>query len=106
MSPPESPATRRQAAPPRPGFFWRLAAAVPVNYAYTSIVSVFLARHLPMAPAQASLTASMFSFLVFATVALTAFSVRSVLRLWAFLLSSGSVLALMAWISILEGGTV
>ena len=94
------------AAHPKPQrrLFWRLMAAVPLNYAYTSTVTVFAARQLPMDPAQASVAANMMSFLVFAVLALVAFSVHSIARLWIFLLASGAMMALMAWTSILAEG--
>ncbi|MEM9594275.1 MAG: hypothetical protein AAGD06_08430 [Acidobacteriota bacterium] len=90
--------------PSRRGTLWRILAAVPLNYVYTSVATAFAARHLPVDPAQASLTATLGSFLLFTAVVIVAFSVRSILRLWIFLVATGAAMGLMVWTSILLEG--
>ncbi|MEM1177478.1 MAG: hypothetical protein AAGM22_03980 [Acidobacteriota bacterium] len=59
-----------------------------------------------MDPGQASAAANLLSFLLFAVLALVAFSVQSVGRLWLILLASGTLMALVVWTSILSEGRV
>ncbi|MFT3965790.1 MAG: hypothetical protein QM690_07915 [Sphingobium sp.] len=48
----------------------RVLAAVPLNYALTTTIVACLARFLPMDPAQASIAATLASFMIFACVGL------------------------------------
>ena len=82
----------------------RVAAAVPANYALTSLATACLARLLPMPTAEATVAATLFSFALFAVIALTAFGVRSVLALWLWMLGSAMVLGVTLWLSIMAGG--
>ena len=82
----------------------RAIAAVPLNYAVTSTLTMLLARLLPGGPQQASIGATLLSFLVFAGLAMTAFAVRSVSRLWMGLIATGVVAGLADWCFIMWGG--
>jgi len=82
----------------------RAIAAVPLNYAVTSTLTMLLARLLPGGPQQASIGATLLSFLVFAGLAMTAFAVRSVSRLWMGLIATGVVAGLADWCFIMLGG--
>lgn len=82
----------------------RAIAAVPLNYAATSALTMLLARLLPGGPQQASIGATLLSFLIFAGFAMTAFAVRSVSRLWMGLIATGVVAGLADWCFIIWGG--
>lgn len=82
----------------------RALAAVPLNYAVTSALTMLLARLLPGGAQQASVGATLLSFLIFAGVAMTAFAVRSVGRLWAGLIATGMAAGLADWCFIAWGG--
>jgi hypothetical protein len=85
----------------------RLAAAIPANYLLTSLATALLARllwrGLGVEPANASVAAMLASFALFAVLALTAFGVRSVTRLWCWMLGAGLVLGLGLWLSLASG---
>lgn len=82
----------------------RVAAAGPANYALTSILTACIARLLPMQPAEASIAATLFSFVLFAGIALVAFAVRSITGLWLCMLASGTAGAGALWLSLTVGG--
>lgn len=82
----------------------RALAAVPLNYAVTSALTMLVARLLPGGAQQASIGATIFSFAIFAGLAMTAFAVRSTARLWAGLIATGAVAALADWLLIVLGG--
>lgn len=82
----------------------RVLAAVPLNYAVTSALTMLLARLLPGSAQQASVGATLLSFVIFAGLAMTAFAVRSVSRLWVGLIAAGVVAGLADWCLISWGG--
>jgi hypothetical protein len=82
----------------------RTIAAVPLNYAVTTALTMLVARLLPGGPQQASLGATMLSFAIFAAIAMTTFAVRSVLKLWAVLIGVGLVAGALDWLLIMWGG--
>lgn len=86
----------------------RLAAAIPANYLLTSLATAALARllwrGLGVDPANASVTAMLASFALFAVLALTAFGVRSIARLWLWMVGAGVVLGVGLWFSLASGG--
>ena len=82
----------------------RTIAAVPVNYALTCIVTALLARHLPMRPADASITATLLSYLIFAVLAMMIFSAASARRMWLWLGGATGGLGLLLWLSLHLGG--
>lgn len=82
----------------------RAIAAVPLNYGVTSALTMLLARLLPGGPQQASIGATLLSFLIFAGLAMTAFAVRSVSRLWMGLIATGVAAGLADWCFIIWGG--
>ena len=82
----------------------RTLAAVPLNYAVTSALTVLIARLLPGGGAQASIGATMLSFAIFAGIAMTAFAVRSALRLWIGLIAAGLAAAAADWLLNAIGG--
>ena len=82
----------------------RTLAAVPLNYGVTTALTMLFARLLPGGPLQASVGATLLSFAIFAALALTAFAVRSVLKLWLVLIAAGSLLVAADWLLILGSG--
>lgn len=82
----------------------RTLAAIPANYVLTSLGIACLARLLPMRPEEASVAATLLSFALFAMLALTAFAVRSVARLWLAMAGAGLLLGGGLWLSIAMGG--
>ncbi|QCB54613.1 hypothetical protein E5675_09295 [Sphingopyxis sp. PAMC25046] len=82
----------------------RVVAAVPLNYAVTSALTMLVARLLPGDAAQASIGATTLSFAIFASLAMTAFTVRSVAKLWFGLVATGLVAGAADWALIAVGG--
>ncbi|HWV60114.1 MAG TPA: hypothetical protein VN034_05645 [Sphingopyxis sp.] len=82
----------------------RALAAVPLNYAVTTALTMLIARLLPGGGAQASIAATMLSFVIFAGLAMTAFAVRSVAKLWIGLVAAGLVAGAADWLLIAMGG--
>jgi len=82
----------------------RALAAVPLNYAVTSALTMMLARLLPGSPQQATIGATLLSFVLFAAIAMVAFAVRSVSRLWVGLIATGVAAGLADWCLIAWGG--
>ncbi|MGE4431979.1 MAG: hypothetical protein AB7E05_14695 [Sphingobium sp.] len=84
----------------------RTVAAVPVNYALTCIITALLARHLPMSPSEASVTATLLSYLIFAVLAMMIFAAGSARRMWLWLGGATGVLGLLLALSIHLGGRI
>jgi len=82
----------------------RVLAAIPANYALTSLATAWIARMLPMPPAEASAAATLLSFVLFAVIALTAFAAQSVMRLWLWMVGTGAFLGACLWLSLVSGG--
>lgn len=82
----------------------RTLAAVPLNYAVTSALTMLLARLLPGGAQQASVGATLVSFLIFAGIAMIAFAARSVSRLWIGLIAAGAAAGLADWCFMAWGG--
>lgn len=82
----------------------RVLAAVPLNYAVTSALTMLVARLLPGGAQQASIGATLLSFVIFASLAMTAFAVRSVTKLWAAMITAGLAAGLADWCLIAWGG--
>lgn len=82
----------------------RTLAAVVGGYAATALITALLARHLPMARAEATMTATLASFGIYAAVLMTAFAVR---RTATALVGLGATVALLGaalWLSFQLGG--
>lgn len=82
----------------------RALAAVPLNYAVTTTLVVLIARTLPARANEASMAAMVLSFAIFAVLAMTAFAMRSVVKLWLFFLGAGILAGLADWLSIAWDG--
>ena len=86
----------------------RILAAIPANYLFTSLITACLARllahGLTVNPAEASVAATLLSFAIFATVAIFAFGLRSIARLWLWLAAGSAVGGGLLWLSLDMGG--
>jgi hypothetical protein len=82
----------------------RTVAAVGGGYVLTAIITGLGARHLPLAPAQAVLVATVLSFAVYAVVIVWAFSAKSTLKVWLWLGGACAALGALLWLSIDAGG--
>ena len=82
----------------------RTLAAVPLNYAVTAALTMLIARLLPGGAAQASIGATLLSFVIFAGIAMAAFAVRSTLKLWLGLVAVGLLAGGFDWLLISIGG--
>ena len=82
----------------------RIVAAVPVGYGVASLWAMALARILPMAPSEASVTGALVALALCAFAAMYAYGARSGWRaLWVLLLLGG-VAGGIAWLSITTSG--
>lgn len=91
------PRLRRAAARPWVRIVLRLIAALPGAYAFTAALVALLAAALPLlglARSEAVVSAAMLGFVLYLLLLLWAFSVRSLVRLWA-VLAGGTALALV-----------
>lgn len=61
---------------------WRTLAAVAGGYALSAAACVALSVALPMARAEAVVTATLLSFVIYTVAVLWAFATRSVTRAW------------------------
>ncbi|MGC1173742.1 hypothetical protein [Polaromonas sp.] len=89
------PRLRRATARPWVRIVLRLIAALPGAYAFTAALVALLAAALPLlglARSEAVVSAAMLGFVLYLLVLLWAFSVRSLVRLWAAL-AGGTALA-------------
>ena len=69
----------------------RILAAVPLGYAVASLWAMAIARLLPGGRAEATVAASLMSFVICATAAMYAFAARSGARAFAVLVALGAV---------------
>jgi len=82
----------------------RAIAAIIGGYVVTALAVACLARLLPMRAAEASIAATLASFAIYASIIVTVFPARSMLRVW---ISLGLALLLLGaglYLSILTGG--
>lgn len=76
----------------------RAIAAIGGGYVLSAAVIALLAALLPMARAEAVVTVTLLSFLIYASVVLWVFSVRSVVRVWVWMLIVMTLLAVALWL--------
>lgn len=82
----------------------RILAAVPIGYAVASLWAMALARLLPMARSEATITATLVAFALCAFAAMWAFAARTGWKALWTLAVIGAVPATIAWVSIaIEG---
>jgi len=76
----------------------RVVAAIGGGYLLASLMSIVVARVVPLPHASAVMTGMLFSFLFFACAALWVFAARSARVAWLGLVVPAFVLALVAWL--------
>lgn len=84
----------------------RAFAAIVGGYVVTALAIGLAARHLPMAPAEATIASTLASFVLYAVILLAAFSVRGTRRVWVWTGATIAVLGAGLWLSIHLGGRV
>ena len=82
----------------RLGVAARAVAAIGGGYGVSALCATVLALWLPGGRAEAALTATMASFVVFVCAVMWVFAARTALRAWIGLALPAAVLALMAWL--------
>lgn len=76
----------------------RALAAIVGGYALTALAIAALAIFLPLSRADASLTATMSSFLIYACVVIWVFATRTAWRAWAGIIALMAVLGALVWL--------
>lgn len=86
----------------------RLLASIPANYVLSSLAAACIARLLAhgfsVPAAEASMAGTLLSFAIFATLALVAFGMQSIARVWLWMLASAAFMGALLWYSLLVGG--
>ena len=70
----------------------RVLAAVIGGYLLTALAIATLAAYLPLAPVEASLMATMLSFVIYAGVVLWVFATQSIWRVWLSMAAAMAIL--------------
>jgi hypothetical protein len=70
----------------------RAIAAILGGYVLTALATFALAAFLPLSPSEASLTATLLSFLIYACVVIWVFATRTAWRAWAGIIAPSLVL--------------
>jgi hypothetical protein len=76
----------------------RTLAAVAGGYALSAVSTTLLATLLPQSKAEAVITATLLSFIVFCCAVLWVFAARNAWRAWAGLLAPSAVCGLGLWL--------
>lgn len=76
----------------------RALAAIVGGYALTALATFALALFLPLSKAEASMTATLLSFLIYTCAVLWVFATRTALRAWAGIILPMVVLGGLVWL--------
>ena len=76
----------------------RAIAAILGGYALTALATFALAAFLPLSRAEASMTATLASFLIYTCVVIWVFATRTAWRAWAGIIVSMVVLGALVWL--------
>lgn len=76
----------------------RAVAAILGGYALTALATIALAVFLPLSQAEASMTATLLSFVIYTCVVIWVFATRSAVRAWAGILVPIVVLGALVWL--------
>jgi hypothetical protein len=76
----------------------RALAAIVGGYALTALAITALAIFLPLSRAEASLTATLLSFLIYTCVVIWVFATRSATRAWIGVIAPMAVLGALVWL--------
>jgi hypothetical protein len=75
----------------------RILAAAIGGYMLTALAIATLAVYLPLEPAEASLTATMLSFAIYAGIVLWVFATHSAWRVWLCMAAAMAILKVLFW---------
>lgn len=76
----------------------RALAAILGGYVLTALMTMAIAVYLPTTRAEASLTATMLSFLIYGCVVLWVFATRTAVRAWLGIVIPSVVLGVLVWL--------
>lgn len=76
----------------------RALAAVVGGYALTALAVTALAIFLPLSRAEASMTATLLSFVIYTCVVIWVFATRTAWRAWAGIVAPAVVLGALVWL--------
>ncbi|MFC4311148.1 DUF3649 domain-containing protein [Steroidobacter flavus] len=76
----------------------RALAAIVGGYALTALAITALAIFLPLSRAEASMTATLLSFLIYTCVVIWVFATRSATRAWIGIIAPMIVLGALVWL--------
>lgn len=76
----------------------RATAAILGGYALTALATFALAVFLPLSRAEASMTATLSSFLIYTCVAIWVFATRTAWRAWAGIIALMLALGALVWL--------
>lgn len=76
----------------------RALAAIVGGYALTALAITALAIFLPLSRAEASLTATLLSFLIYTCIVIWVFATRSATRAWIGIVAPMVVLGALVWL--------
>lgn len=76
----------------------RALAAIIGGYALTALATTALAIFLPLSRSEASMTATLLSFVIYTCVVLWVFATRSATRAWLGIVAPGVALGVLVWL--------
>lgn len=76
----------------------RALAAIVGGYALTALAVTALAIFLPLSRAEASMTATLLSFVIYTCVVIWVFATRTAWRAWAGIVAPAVVLGALVWL--------
>lgn len=76
----------------------RALAAIVGGYALTALATTALAIFLPLSRSEASMTATLLSFVIYTCVVLWVFATRSATRAWLGIVAPAVVLGALVWL--------
>lgn len=82
----------------------RALAAIVGGYVLSALVAIAMALWLPLARAEAVITGTLASFVVYTCAVMWVFAARDAWRAWAGLAAPSAVLAIVLWVAQRSGG--
>ena len=83
----------------------RALAAIVGGYALTALGTMAIARFLPLSRAEASMTATLSSFLIYTCIVIWVFATRTASRAWVGIVALMVVLGALVWLQRLVTGS-
>ena len=82
----------------------RALAAIVGGYVLSALAAMAMALWLPLARAEAVITGTLISFVVYTCAVIWVFAARDAWRAWAWLAAPSAVLGLLLWLAQQGGG--